>query len=89
MGAQRLMQSHRNMLSDLKSKQAIENVLRPRVGEDDETIPAQTVITPEPDDDDDDGGDGIATKWWFWTAIGGVVVVGGRVRERIARRLVI
>ena len=25
-GAQRLMQSHRNMLSDLKSKQAIENV---------------------------------------------------------------
>ena len=25
MGAQRLMQSHRNMLSDLKSKQAIEN----------------------------------------------------------------
>ena len=26
MGAQRLMQSHRNMLSDLKSKQAIENV---------------------------------------------------------------
>ncbi|MAC28792.1 MAG: hypothetical protein CMN31_07405 [Sandaracinus sp.] len=57
-------------------QQAIENVLRPRVGEDDETIPAQTVITPEPDDDDDDGGDGIATKWWFWTAIGGVVVVG-------------
>ena len=26
LGAQRLMQSHRNMLSDLKSKQAIENV---------------------------------------------------------------
>ena len=25
-GAQRLMQSHRNMLADLKSKQAIENV---------------------------------------------------------------
>ena len=26
MGAQRLMQSHRNMLSDLKSKQALENL---------------------------------------------------------------
>ena len=26
MGAQRLMQSHRNMLSDLKSKQALENM---------------------------------------------------------------
>ena len=26
LGAQRLMQSHRNMLADLKSKQAIENV---------------------------------------------------------------
>ena len=26
MGAQRLMQSHRNMLSDLKTKQAIENM---------------------------------------------------------------
>lgn len=26
MGAQRLMQSHRNMLSDLKSKQVIENM---------------------------------------------------------------
>jgi len=57
--------------------QGVENVLRPRVGEDTEGLQTETVITgPEPADEDDDA---LTKKWWFWTAIGGVVVVGAVV----------
>lgn len=51
----------------------VENVLRPRVGEDTEGLQTETVITgPEPEPDDD----AVTKQWWFWTAIGGAVVVG-------------
>ncbi len=53
--------------------QGVENVLRPRVGEDTEGLQTETVITgPEPETDDDT----VIKKWWFWTAIGGAVLVG-------------
>lgn len=59
--------------------QGLENVLRPRVGQDDENIVGQDVWTAgsqQQQDDGDDDEDSLIGKWWFWTAIGGAVVLG-------------
>lgn len=56
---------------------AIENVLRPTQGNDDENIIGQEIVVdPVGTTNDDDDEDSIVGKWWFWTAIGGAVVLG-------------
>lgn len=58
-------------------KQGVENVLRPQVGEDDETIiGGGGEVIENDDDDDDDEATPLWKEWWLWAAVGGVVVVG-------------
>ena len=58
--------------------QGLENVLRPRVGEDDEQAGDvwSAGSNQQQQQQDDDDGDSIVKQWWFWTAIGGAVVLG-------------
>ncbi|MEM9068433.1 MAG: PEGA domain-containing protein [Myxococcota bacterium] len=55
--------------------QGVENVLNPQVGEDDERIPAETVITGD-NPESGEREDPLYKKWWLWAAVGGAVVLG-------------
>lgn len=57
-------------------KQGVENVLRPQVGSDDETIIGGGEVIGGGGGGDDDEGKPIWKEWWLWTAVGAAVVIG-------------
>jgi hypothetical protein len=59
-------------------KQGVENVLRPQVGEDDETIigGGGEVVGGGGDENGDGEDTPLYKEWWLWAAVGGAVVLG-------------
>lgn len=58
-------------------KQGVENVLRPQVGQDDETIIGSGgEIIEGGGENEDDEGKPLWKEWWLWAAVGAVVVAG-------------
>ena len=64
----------------------VQNVLAPRVGDDDEQIIGSDGQLVSADPDEEDEGDPLWKKWWLWAAVGGALVVGAVVTAVVLTR---